>query len=214
MVFGRKKNRTGETDSSLRMRGRDRSDHSAGLASGTEQNPLAKRFQPEDEPDTVDLEQPARFQQASDSESGEPGTRILGGEAIEEQSPTGEALEDPVAGFLVVVSGPGRGSVHKLGYGMNPIGRDASQRVSLNHGDQRISRENHAVLTFDPVLRKFYILQGEGPGLCYLNNEAVLAPTELPGGSHLKLGDTVLRMLALCGEDFLWDQDSATLPGP
>lgn len=44
------------------MRGRD------SIESG--HNPLARRFQPDDEPDTIDLQQPAGF-------TGEPGTRDL-----------------------------------------------------------------------------------------------------------------------------------------
>jgi hypothetical protein len=61
------------------------------------------------------------------------------------------------------------------------------------------------VVTFDPAVRKFYVQAGEGPGLTYLDNEAVLKPEELASGNHLRLGDTELRFLALCGEDFGWD---------
>lgn len=204
MVFSRKKKRTSDTGDTLRMRGREDSVNAPGTGSTSGQNPLAKRFQPEDEPDTIDLGPSARFQEQSDIESDETGTRILADESKKEDS-SANSLQDPVAGFLVVVNGPGRGSVYRLGYGMNSIGRDASQRISLDHGDLRVSRENHCVVTFDPAVRKFYVQAGEGPGLTYLDNEAVLKPEELASGNHLRLGDTELRFLALCGEDFGWD---------
>lgn len=205
MVFSRKKKRTSDTGDTLRMRGRGASANTPGTGSISGPNPLAKRFQPEDEPDTIDLGQSARFQEQSDIETSEPGTRILAGESNKEDSSAGSSLQDPVAGFLVVVNGPGRGSVYRLGYGINSIGRDAAQRISLDHGDLRVSRETHCVVTFDPAVRKFYVQAGEGPGLTYLDNEAVLKPEELASGNHLRLGDTELRFLALCGEDFGWD---------
>ena len=202
MVFSRKKKRTSDTGDTLRMRGREASANTSGTGSTSGQNPLAKRFQPEDEPGTIDLEQSARFLEQSDIESVETGTRILAGESNEEVSSAGGSMQDPVAGFLVVVNGPGRGSVYRLGYGMSSIGRDASQRISLDHGDLAVSRENHCLVTFDPAVRKFYIQAGEGPGLTYLNNEAVLKPEELASGNHVMLGVTELRFLARCGEGF------------
>jgi len=38
-----------------------------------------------------------------------------------------------------------------------------------------------------------------------MDNKPVLAPMELAGGSHFQLGDTVLRLVALCGDDFSWE---------
>jgi len=205
MIFRRKNDRSTGVESTARMRGRDSADKTRGTASGSAQNPLAKRFQAEDEPDTIDLDQPASFHEAAENEPDEVATRILAAAGVEEESFALEPLEDPVAGFLVVIRGPGRGSVSRIGYGMNSIGRHSSQRVSLDHGDQRISRENHCVVTFDSVTRKFYIQPGEGSNLAYMDNKPVLAPMELAGGSHFQLGDTVLRLVALCGDDFSWE---------
>ena len=205
MIFHRKKDRPTAVESQPRMRGRDIVDDTPGTAPGSAQNPLAKRFQTEDEPDTIDLDQPARFHETPEDEPGEVATRILAGSGAGEGSIATKPLEDPVAGFLVVIRGPGRGSVSRLGYGMNSIGRHSSQRVSLDHGDQHISRENHCVVTFDSVTRKFYLQPGEGPNLAYLDDDPVLAPIQLAGGSNFRLGDTVLRLVALCGDDFSWE---------
>ena len=59
MIFRRKKPSTTPGDVQPALRGRDSAENSS--------NPLARRFHPEDEPDTIDLQQPAGF-------SEEPGT--------------------------------------------------------------------------------------------------------------------------------------------
>lgn len=114
--------------------------------------------------------------------------------------------EGPVVGWLVVVKGPGRGGSIKLGYGMNSIGREADNRVCLPFGDELISRRKHAVLTYDPRGRKFYLQHGDSVNLTYVGESPVLAPVVLLGGETIRLGGaTELRFVPLCGEDFDWE---------
>lgn len=119
-----------------------------------------------------------------------------------------DAMGDPVAGWLVVVSGPGQGNFLKLGYGQNSVGRNASERVPLDFGDSQVSRTSHFMVTYDPRGRKFYIQPGSGTNLTYLNDEPtpLLQPMVLAPFSHVALGDTVLRFVPFCGEDFSWDE--------
>jgi hypothetical protein len=158
----------------------------------------------DEEPDTIDLERADGFRDTSDQEQDVPTTRILSGDNEEAALAENRALKDPVSGFLAVISGPGRGSVSMLHYGKNSIGRDVSQAIALDHGDSRISRENHCTVTYDPVTREFYLQQGEGNQLTYLEGQPVLAPTQLAAGNQIRLGDTVLRFVPLCGKDFDW----------
>ena len=90
-----------------------------------------------------------------------------------------EVAEDLPAGWLVVLDGPGKGNIAVLGYGVNSIGRDPTERVPLDYGDAMISRTRHIVVTYDPRGRKFYVQHGSGANLSYLNDEPILAPTEL-----------------------------------
>jgi hypothetical protein len=115
--------------------------------------------------------------------------------------------DGPVVGWLVVVKGPGRGRSVSLGYGMNPIGRDADNRVSLPFNDEQISRKKHAVITYDPRGRKFYIQHGDSSNLSYVGEMPVLAPTLLEGGETIRFGDqTELRFVSLCGGEFTWEE--------
>ncbi|WP_244442657.1 FHA domain-containing protein [Azospirillum lipoferum] len=115
------------------------------------------------------------------------------------------APDEPVVGWLVIVEGPGRGTSRPLGYGMNSIGRAEGQRVRLDLGDNEISRQQHAQLTYDPRGRKFYLRHGEGANLTYVGDQPVLTPVELHGGEFIGLGSkTVLRFVPFCGPDFDW----------
>lgn len=126
--------------------------------------------------------------------------------ALGENTPNDDTAEGPLVGWLVVVEGPGRGKSVALGYGMNSIGRDPGNRVVLDFGDQQISRNKHATVTYDPRGRKFFIQHGDSSNLTYIGDNPVLAPQELNSGELIRLGDsTVVKFVALCGDDFDWE---------
>ena len=58
-------------------------------------------------------------------------------------------MTDPPVGWLVVVAGPGRGSVATLGLGRNSIGRTSENRVTLGEHDKKISGVNHCEIIYD-----------------------------------------------------------------
>ena len=118
--------------------------------------------------------------------------------------PAADAMDDPPVGWLVVVRGPGQGNVVTIGNGVNAIGRDHSERICLDFGDTTISRQRHALITYDPKGKKFYAQQGDGKNLTYIGDAPVLVPTELEGFSTIQMGETVLLFVPLCGERFDW----------
>ncbi len=140
----------------------------------------------------------------------EPNTTIIGGwkkEPISPQ-PKSEDITDPVVGWIVIAKGYGRGRSLSLGYGMNGIGRGKTERICLDFGDETISKSTHAVVTYDPRGRKFYLQHGGGKNLTYLNDEPVLVPTQLLGNEEILLGETILRFVPLCGETFDWQDET------
>ncbi len=114
-------------------------------------------------------------------------------------------MDDPPVGWLVVIDGPGQGNVVTLGNGVNSIGRDSAERLSLDFGDEMISRSDHANITYDPRGKKFYIKHGGGTNLIYVNDQPVLSPQELPPHTHIMIGNTTLRFVPLSGKHFDWD---------
>lgn len=109
---------------------------------------------------------------------------------------------DPVVGWLVIIKGPGIGNFLRLGYGLNSIGRGEEQRCRINYGDEKISRTNHASVSYDPRGRKFYLAHGGGQNLTYLDETPIFHSVEIFGGESLALGDTILRFVPFCGPDF------------
>ena len=147
----------------------------------------------------------------------EPATRVAGkddkktgvwrGGQAKPHAETGGAsadMVDPVVGWLVVIEGPGKGRYVQLGHGQNSIGRE-KQRVTLDFGDSQISRENHATLTYDPKNKGYFLQQGTGTNLAYLNDQPVLSPTPLEPFARIVLGNTTLLFVPLCGENFSWE---------
>jgi hypothetical protein len=114
---------------------------------------------------------------------------------------------DPIAGWVVVVKGPGRGNFCPVFVGMNSVGRDTSQRVSLSFGDESISREEHAFITFDEEQRCFYLQHGGKSNLVRLGAHPVLSPTELKPNDIIRIGRTTLLFVPFCGPEFSWTDE-------
>lgn len=143
----------------------------------------------------------------------EERTMIVGGrrKAPQKAAPEGiapsadiDAMADPLSGWLVIVDGPGKGHFFRLGYGTNSIGRSQNERVTIDVGDSKISRAGHAVVTYDPRGRNFFVQGGGGTNLTYLEEKVVLSPTELTPFAHISIGETTLQFVPFCGEDFDW----------
>ncbi|WP_052261714.1 FHA domain-containing protein [Leisingera sp. ANG-M1] len=149
------------------------------------------------------------------SRAGRVKTRLLG------FSPDQGADRDPFArsakgsapgytefpvGWLAVVKGPGRGAAFTLFSGVTVIGRGEDQTVRLDFGDNSISRDNHAAIAYDPEQKSFFIGHGGKANLVRRNGRPVLSTEALSAGDEIRVGETTLRFVPLCGEDFGWDQ--------
>lgn len=110
----------------------------------------------------------------------------------------------PVAGWLVVVEGPGIGRDLRVGIGRNDLGRSSENRISLPFGDARISRRCHLWINYDPRHRVFSVVPGSGANLAYLNETAIEERMPLAHGATITVGETRLRFVAFCGDDYAW----------
>lgn len=115
-----------------------------------------------------------------------------------------ESEVEPVVGWLVGLSNNYYGVSFNLIEGRNFIGRGQDMDVVLAD-DPSVSRNRHAILIYDPSSRKFMLREGESKALIYVNNQMVMDFRELNNGDVIKLGNTRLRFVPLCGEDFSWD---------
>jgi hypothetical protein len=113
------------------------------------------------------------------------------------------AAVDPVVGWLVCVAGADKGRDWRLVGGLNAVGRGDAMPVRLN--DPAVSRERHALISFDPRSARFLLAPGEGRALVYCNGQEVLVPVPLRAHDRIELGGSTLVFVPLVGADFGWD---------
>jgi hypothetical protein len=146
--------------------------------------------------------------QSTQGSGGQPVSPAMRMEQAKTEYIRSESFEqEPVAGWVVVVGGPGRGGFRAVYVGMNSVGRDASQRVCLDFGDETISREEHAFITYDEEQRCFYLQHGGKSNLVRLGGQPVLSPVELHANALIRIGRTTLRFFPCCGPDFSWGDE-------
>lgn len=118
---------------------------------------------------------------------------------------SGEALDDistqlirdksnQVVGKLTIVEGPGTGQSVNIYSGTNQIGRGEDMRVQINFGDDTISRQQHAVITYDAKNVEVRIYDGGKPGGLWVNGSRVTADEAVKFGDLIKLGETTLKL--------------------
>ena len=113
---------------------------------------------------------------------------------------------EPVVGWLVCIDGEMKGKAFELKNGKNFIGRSREMDIVLE-GDPNVSRERHAIVTYEPKGRVFIAQPGESRELFYMNDQVVLMNVEMHERDILSIGKTTLMFIPLCGADFTWESD-------
>jgi hypothetical protein len=114
---------------------------------------------------------------------------------------------DPVVGWLVCIEGKDKGRDYRIHTENNYIGRSEKMDISIRN-DDTISRENHAVISFDTREKLFYIAPGTGRSIIRLNRKPCLGTAELAPYDVLEIGSSKFVFITLCNEHFnWWDND-------
>ncbi|MDJ1006659.1 MAG: FHA domain-containing protein [Paracoccaceae bacterium] len=147
--------------------------------------------------------------------AGRVKTRLLGFQSKSEardvfagKAATGAGPVRFPVGWLVVTQGEGFGHSFSLLSGVSKIGRGDDQAVQLDFGDTSISRDNHAAIAFDEELNQFFLGHGGKSNVVRLNGKPVLSTEELYDGDEIRIGETTLKFIALCSEDFTWAENA------
>ena len=112
---------------------------------------------------------------------------------------------NPVVGWLVCIEGKHLGKAFPLFTGKNFIGRSIDMDVCLEN-DLSISRNKHAIIVFEPMRRLFFAQPGEGHELFYVNDNVILASTQLKARDVISIGLIKLMFVPFCDEKFGWDE--------
>lgn len=113
--------------------------------------------------------------------------------------------KEPVVGWLVAVEGKHKGEDFRLKAGNNFIGRDRTMDVVLSN-DNSVSRNKHAIITYDPMGNVFIVRGGESHELSYLNGQILLEPKVINNYDKLLIGNTTLMFISLVGDKFTWEK--------
>jgi hypothetical protein len=135
--------------------------------------------------------------------AGEQATRAWYPSQADEKG--GEKPVDPIVGWLVCIEGPDRGRDFRIKAEKNFVGRATTMDICIA-GDPRISRENHAIIAFEPRSAEFRLYSGDARGLVYLNRSMVDVPVVLRPFDMIELGDSKLLFVPFCGERFRWPE--------
>ena len=117
---------------------------------------------------------------------------------------------DPVVGWLVCVKGKEKGRDYRIHSDNNYIGRSEKMDICV-HGDETISRENHAVVSYDSIDKIYYFSPGEGRNIVRHNGKAIFQTVELNMYDRVVVGKTELVFMPLCGSDFEWSSEDADI---
>jgi len=146
--------------------------------------------------------------------AGRVKTRLLGfqaksdaGDVFAGKAATGAGPVRFPVGWLVITRGPGFGHSFSLLSGVSKIGRGDNQAVQLDFGDTAISRDNHAAVAFDEELNQFFLGHGGKSNVVRLNGKPVLSTEELYDGDEIRIGETTLKFIALCSDEFTWSEN-------
>ena len=111
---------------------------------------------------------------------------------------------EPVVGWLVCIEGPVRGTDYRIHAGYNFIGRETGDiRI---HGDNQISRQNHATVAYDSNDHLYFVAPAAGRNLIRVNGKTILQAVEIKNYDVISIGSTKLLFVGLCGEHFSWNQ--------
>lgn len=110
---------------------------------------------------------------------------------------------DPVVGWLVCVEGKEKGRDYRIHTDNNYVGRSEKMDICIR-SDETISRENHAVISYDSVDKVYYMSPGDGRSIIRLNDKAIFQTAEIVAYDKIVIGKTKFLFIPLCGAEFEW----------
>lgn len=123
---------------------------------------------------------------------------MIGGDSFNTDAP------EPVVGWLVCVEGPMKGTDYRIHAGYNYIGREIGD-IHI-HGDNQISRQNHAMIAYDSNDHAYYFGPSGGRNLIRVNGKTILNAVEVKNYDIFTIGTSKLMFVGLCGPHFDWNE--------
>lgn len=115
---------------------------------------------------------------------------------------TDETHNELTVGWLVCRKGSEKGKSYVIHSGRNFAGRSADMDIFLS-GDQKIEREKHFSIVYDPKSVSFYLVSGNGQA--FINGEALVDEILLNEGDIITAGDNDYMFIPFCRKGCVWE---------
>lgn len=116
---------------------------------------------------------------------------------------------DPAVGWLVAITGKGKGRDYRIHADNNFIGRADNMDICIRE-DSTVSRERHAIVSYDTRNRTFYFSPGDGRSIVRVNDNAIFQTVMIKPYDRLTVGETDLIFVPLCGPNFDWNDKNSS----
>lgn len=110
-------------------------------------------------------------------------------------------------GWLVCIDGTMLGESFVLREGDNFIGRAANMDIALIY-EPTVSRENHAVITYDSSLNSYILYSLEHQDQTFCNNKKLKSRKSLKNRDTVTFGDCSFLFIAFCNASFRWSTET------
>ena len=121
-------------------------------------------------------------------------------DAVPGRIPDEAILQDmnsnPVIGWLIAIEGIHKGRSYNVKQGRNFVGRSTAMDICLS-GNSKISRERHAIITYDPRSKKCYLQPDESRDLIYINDDLLFGPMAMKHNDVITMGEEQFVFLTL-----------------
>lgn len=117
-----------------------------------------------------------------------------------------EMKDEPVVGWIVILSGMDKGRSFSLHMGVNVIG-SASDADVLIKRDMNI-RDKHAIVAYDPYAREFILSKAEEKVALFYNGQDIVGSCAIQDRQAFVAADTEMMLVTFCDKDFDWNNSS------
>ena len=108
-----------------------------------------------------------------------------------------------VVGWLVCLNGKYKGRSFECKEGRNRIGSRLEYEISLTWMET-MTVDVQAYLIYEPKRAVFYLENGNGNELVYLNDELLFSHSQINAYDKIQVGKVEFIFIPLCGEKFKW----------
>lgn len=110
---------------------------------------------------------------------------------------------DPIVGWIICVEGKEKGRDYRIHADNNFIGRSDRMDICIR-GDETVSRDNHAIISYDTVDNTYYFSPGDGRAIVRLNDKALFQTAEINAYDKITIGKSSFIFVPLCNANFQW----------